>query len=217
MKSMRTLTNTQRVSSTCVARGTTTVTIADTTVYSTTSAPTGSSRTARAVVTAAVLLSSSCSSSPSPGLVERPDRLPEPLARHPDAVAARSRHVHDPVQEAAPALRPVPVRMPARWDPGLRQHILHARRQLRCPEVPEPPPRRSRRQRRRASPACRDARALFHPAHPPPRHAARTARIMPNRPAGARCPFSLGLDAGFPTIRQLKLATSQFGFRGGIA
>src|SRR6266516_783698 len=118
MKSMRTLTNTQRVSSTCVARATTTVTIADTTVYSTTSAPSGSSRTARAVVTAAVLLSSSWSSSPSPGLVERPDRLPEPLARHPDAVAARSRHVHDPVQEAAPALRPVPVRMPARWDPG---------------------------------------------------------------------------------------------------
>src|SRR6266498_2155785 len=145
MKSTRTPMNTQRVSSTGVARGTTTVTIAESAVNSTTRAPTGSSRTARAVVTWPALLSSS----PAPSVSERPDRLAEPVARHPHAVAARTRHVHDPVQESPPALRPATVRLPARRDPRLRQDLLYTRRQLRRPEIPQPPPRRSHRQPRR--------------------------------------------------------------------
>src|SRR6266540_2979531 len=227
MNSSRTPTNTQRVSSTGVARGTTSVMTADTAVNNTTSAPTGSSTTASAIVTSPALLSSCpplaslpprSSALPPPRRAQRPYRLAEALARHPYAIAARARHVHDPVQEPAPPLGAPTVGLPARRDPRLRQHLLHPRRQLGRAEIPQPPPRRSRRQRRRPRSSRRSARAVavFHASSSPspPRGSSVSCPIAPAR---GRCPFSLGLDASFPTIGQLKLATSQFGIRGGIA
>src|SRR6266545_577369 len=191
MKSTRTPMNTQRVSSTGVARGTTTVTIAESAVNSTTRAPTGSSRTARAVVTWPALLSSS----PAPSVSERPDRLAEPVARHPHAVAARARHVHDPVQEPPPALRPGPIELPARGDARLREHLLHPRRKLRRPEVPQPPPSRTRRQERPLRP-----RAVFHASSSPSPRPGPPASC-PIAPARAPMPIQLGSGPELPYNR----------------
>src|SRR6266542_3431713 len=172
MNSSRTPTNTQRVSSTGVARGTT-----------------SSSTTASAIVTSPALLSSCpplaslpprSSALPPPRRAQRPYRLAEALARHPYAIAARARHVHDPVQEPAPPLGAPTVGLPARRDPRLRQHLLHPRRQLGRAEIPQPPPRRSRRQRRRPRSSRRSARAVavFHASSSPspPR---RSDRLYP--------------------------------------
>src|SRR6266487_3905099 len=151
MKMARTPTNTQRLSSTGVPRGTTTVSTADSSVTTTIDAPASRHTTASTVISRSTsppfhwrARGGSPARPPCP--VQGAHRLVEPVARDPHAVAPQAGHVHQPVEEPAPRLRPARVRLPARGDARLGQHLLDPGGKLGRVEVPEPPPRRARRE-----------------------------------------------------------------------
>src|SRR5919197_4580891 len=137
--------NTPRVIRTAIARGTTRVSTAESTVDKTITHPTPKTSTRTTLIITLPRSPPSCPSVPSPpGRGQHPAGVPQPVARHPDPMTAGAGQVDQPVQQPPPPLRTGRVRLPAGRDAGVGQHRPDPGSQFRGAEVAESPPGRPR-------------------------------------------------------------------------